>query len=309
MAKRLTLEEKIALIREIGENEITADKLLSLKNYLREKSNILVRKAAKVIEKREIRDFIPELQEAFARFMENPAKSDPNCLAKMAIIDTLYALDHTCLDLYISGSRHIQFEPVYGGRKDTADEMRGRCIQALVSFGFPYVMFEIARLLNDDCWLPRRAAANAASAVISVESELLLRMKIYAGDEESDVLGICFSGLINIAPERNIDFVASYLKDRDKNIAFLAALALGESHSEEAFIILEERYKLSFKIDEKKKLILPISLLRSEKAFDFLLTVIQDTASELSSEAVSAIEIYADSPARKARIDRILLKR
>jgi endonuclease V-like protein UPF0215 family len=68
MAKRLKLEEKVALIRELGKQEITTDSVVSLLETLNQKSNILVRTAAKVIEKCEVRDCIPEMQVAFLRF-------------------------------------------------------------------------------------------------------------------------------------------------------------------------------------------------------------------------------------------------
>lgn len=303
MAKRLTLEDKVESIREIGENEITYESISALNKALKNKSNILVRKAAKVIEKCEIRESIPELQKAFYRFMGNPVKTDPNCLAKMALIDALYALDCKCFDIYLKGSKHIQMEPVYGGRKDTADELRGRCIQALVSFGYSEAMLEITRLLYDDCVSPRRSAADSLSQIMSSESELLLRMKVYSGDNEPDVIGICFSGLIAIAPERNISFVASYLDNSDDDIVLLAALALGESRSDKAFEILEKKFNSYLLLKEKKRFIVPISLLRTEKAFEFLIRVIKEETGELNEEAYNAIQIYADSPERKEIID------
>jgi hypothetical protein len=238
--------------------------------------------------------------------LTDSVKNDPNCLAKLALIDALYALDTPCFEIYLQGSRHIQLEPVYGGKKDTADEMRGRCIQALVTLGYTKAMYEVVRLLNDDCISPRRAAADALSRVSSVEGELLLRMKVLSGDQESDIIGICLSGLINIAPERNIEFVASFLDADNLNIVFLAALALGESRSDKAFDILKEKYDSSLRTIDKKQYILPISLFRNEKAFDFLLKIIKETSGELAEEAISAIQLYADSPERKATIDKVI---
>ena len=110
---------------------------------------------------------------------------------------------------------------------------RSRELQALVMLSYADIFFVIVRLLNDEYAVLRKTAVDALGTMPSTESELLLRMKIYSGNSDSEVTGLCFSALINISPQRSLQFVADYLDDSDGDIAFLAALALGESHTQE----------------------------------------------------------------------------
>ena len=70
-----------------------------------------------------------DLLDAYDRFFVDPAKSDPQCLAKHALAQTLHSLDYGA-DVR-GGIGHVQLEPAWGGRADTAASLRGTCARAL----------------------------------------------------------------------------------------------------------------------------------------------------------------------------------
>ena len=288
-------DEKYEAIKQAGREELSSENIVLLKKALRDKNSVLVRAAAKVVREKSFKECVGELQEAFLHFLKVP-QDDTNCLAKAEIIDTLYLLDYPCFEIYLAASKYIQKEAVYIGTtvqmEDCADNMRARALQALVSFAYAGLFFVIVKFLNDECVIPRKAAVDALGILPSTESELLLRMKVHAGDKENEVLGLCFSALIAISPERSIKFVAKYLDDVDNDIAFLAALALGESCTMKAYDILTNKFTQSHTLQLKQQLILPISLLRIEKARQFLTDIADSGPPELRDDAKRAINEY-----------------
>jgi hypothetical protein len=79
----------------------------------------------------------------------NPVKSDPGCRAKVEIARALYELGEDPAAVFPRGVRHRQMEPVFGGREDTAAELRCVCALGLVRLQSPDALVELAELLAD----------------------------------------------------------------------------------------------------------------------------------------------------------------
>jgi hypothetical protein len=95
-----------------------------LRKALGNKNNFIAAKAADLIREFNLLDLTPDLLKAFNRFFENPEKSDPQCWAKNAISRGLAALELQEPEVFLRGMHHIQLEPVWGGRSDTAGTLR-----------------------------------------------------------------------------------------------------------------------------------------------------------------------------------------
>ena len=65
-----------------------------LRKALKDRSNYLVSKAAALAGELRLTALIPDLLHAFDRFMIDPAKTDPQCWAKNAIVKALKDLNH-----------------------------------------------------------------------------------------------------------------------------------------------------------------------------------------------------------------------
>src|SRR4029077_17848005 len=80
--------------------------------------------------------FEDALQQCFSRFEQNPAKSDPACRAKLAVLDALDHLEHPDPAPFLQGARLVQKEASWGPPVDTAGGVRARAIVALARIGF-----------------------------------------------------------------------------------------------------------------------------------------------------------------------------
>jgi HEAT repeat protein len=309
MAKRLTTEEKLTRLGEIGKNPLSEEGIQEIRKSLSSANNIIVAKAAKIVAKCHITELLPNLAEAFDRFIKKPAKTDKGCFAKTAIIQALDSLEYNESELFLQGIHYVQMEPVYGGQQDTAAELRGKCVFALARIEPPEVFFELTPLLTDSELQPRIAAVKALTYLVSEKSELLLRLKILTGDKAPQVLHECFAGLMSIEPSRSMDFVAKYLNSPDLLIAEGAALALGESREPQAFHILRNHWKDSINHEFQEMLLLPIALTRCDEAFEFLLDVIRHEYRDKAVGAVRALKVYDDNHDQRKRIYQTVLAR
>lgn len=307
--KRISTEEKLNRLRKLAKGSLSDDDKQEIRKFLASANNIVVAKTAQVVAERRITELIPQLVAAFDRFMKNPLKTDKGCLAKTAIVEALDKLEYQESDVFLRGIRHVQMEPVYGGHKDTAANLRARCALAFARIDYKEVFFELSTLLADPEIQPRIAAVRSFTCLVCETSELLLRLKILTGDEEPQVLSECFAGLMSIAPKRSLDFVAGFLNSSDLFIAEGAALALGESREAQAFEILRNSWEDSLNHEFKERLLLPIALTRSDEAFDFLIDVVRCEYRDYASAAVRALKAYADDNNRCRKIHQAVVSR
>src|SRR5437870_3465820 len=269
MAKSRTLEAKLARLKALRQEPQTPAARAELKKALADRSNYVASRAAEVVGEFGLRDLVPELLAAFDRFLVNPAKTDPQCLAKNAVAEALTKLGHDDADFYRKGMRHFQPEPVWGGQQDTAAHFRGTCAFGLVqsSCGDSLdVLTRLVDLLADPEKPARVDAARAAANYSRPEGIPLLRLKILTGDKDAEVAGACFAALLSLAPRESVEFVAGYLGSADADVALEAAAALGESKEPKAVEALKPCGEQHFDAEFKRSLLLSIGLSRQPAA-------------------------------------------
>src|SRR5580658_5381653 len=126
--------QALASLRAAAPSETAPDAAINpLRKALKDRSNYLVSKAAALAGELRLTALIPDLLGAFDRFMLDPAKADPQCWAKDAIVKALKDLNHDDPAVFLRGIEHVQMEAVWGGSKDTALTFRGACALALVA--------------------------------------------------------------------------------------------------------------------------------------------------------------------------------
>jgi HEAT repeat protein len=279
------LEDRIAALSDLRRDPDAPEARKELTRCLASKINLLAAKAARIVGDCKVDELKPQLVEAFDRFMRDPVTSDRRCEAKLAIVKTLEELEYPSYEPFLRGIRHVQMEPSFGPPVDTATELRALSAIGLVRTNYPDVGVELVTLLADKQRDARIGAARAIAYWSTGAGALLLRFKILTGDREPEVLGECFSGLLHIEPGRSLEFVAAYLDDEEVAIAEGAALALGESHREEALEILKRHVKPSIL---RPTVLLAIALLRNDAAVEYLRSLLPDR------EAAKALAIYED---------------
>ena len=154
-------------------------------------------KAARLAEDALLYELVPKMLDAYSRFLDKPLKTDPSCYAKKAIARALVALDCNDTEFYRRGLQYRQLEPVWGGTADTAVDVRTSCAMGLVASGYSRALVELTALLHDTDAAARVGAVRAIACGNPREAELLLRSKVLGGDAEPQVLGECFSGLLD----------------------------------------------------------------------------------------------------------------
>jgi HEAT repeat protein len=293
MPRRDPSEQAVARLEAVRANPRAEASLLELRGAVASKSGYVVARAAQIVREARLPELCDALVAAFERFMHEPAKSDPACLAKAAIARALYELEAREEQLFLRGIRHIQPEGTWGGTTDTAAELRGTCALALVRCNYRDVMSELADLLVD---AEPSARLMAARAVVYSENAgvgaPLLRMKILAGDRSPEVTGECLVGLLKLSPRKSIPFAARLLDSEDEELRDSAILALGESRQPEALDLLKQRYSEALGAARRRPLLMGIALTRLPPAIEFLIEVIAAADVAVATAAIEAMSIY-----------------
>ena len=203
-------------------------------------------------------------------------------------------------------------EPGWGGATDTAVDVRCACAMGLVGSGYSRAIPELTVLLNDPEWRARAGAARAISCGNPAQAEVLLRFKALAGDAEDEVVGECLTGLMSVAGDDNLAFVASFLDGDDgpgdsDGIRDQAAWALGSSRHPQAFESLHAAWD-GILVPEAFRLVLirAAALHRSEAAFDWLVSIIGTGTQAQAEAAAEALLVYDRNTALVKRVHAAL---
>ena len=306
MASRKKLQVGLAELEELRANPRSTAAIEKIRKALDGPSSHLAAAAARIVGEFEMDELEDCLVQAFGRFMDNPVKTDKGCVAKKAIAEALFQMRSHQEDLFLRGVRHVQMEPVYGGKEDTAAELRYVSAMGLVNTGYPDVMLELAHLLADNVLDARIGAVRAIAYARQDAGVPLLRFKALMGDEDARVIYESFRTLLDLSPEGSLSFVASFFDHQDPAVAESAALALGESRLPEALDVLVEGWDNTLDQDLRRFLLLAIAMLRYDKAINFLLSLIENKSQGIAQDAIAALEMYQDDEQVWGRVQAIV---
>jgi HEAT repeat protein len=307
--KKPSSEARLEQLGAVNNDPFAASSLKLLGDALADRSFAVVGRAAEIVARHQIGGLDDDLCNAFDRVMRGGGLADKGCTAKTAIANALYRLGAGPGELLLRGARHVQREPVWGGTADTAGNLRGLCGMALVAVGHPDALFELVRLLTDPEIEARRHAVRAVAATETTAGELLLRLKTGAAANDPEIRAECLAALMQMAPDRSLEFVADHLRDPVPAVRETAAIALGESHLPEALAVLTGACRTEPDLRARAALLLPIALVRTPESFAFLLEVLSDAPDTMARAAAEALRIYQHDDARAAQIRRAAAKR
>ncbi len=307
--KKNALEDQLSALHALRTAPITEDVLAQLRQALTSHNSHVVAAAAEIAGEAELADLEPDLVEAFAALMRNPAKTDPGCRAKTALANALRACECPAEAVFLQGVRHVQMEPVWGGQVDTAAPLRGACALGLVGMRSRHALLELAHLLADPESDARIAAARALTYSGDPASVPLLRFKVLTGDDHAAVLYECFLALLKLDMDTSLSFVAEYLKSPDLAIAESAALALGESRHESAFAVLRDAWEDTFDAERRRTLLLALATLRVEPALAYLLDIVRCEARVHADAALEALRMFQRDETVWRRVEKALAER
>jgi len=303
-------EKKLEILGTLDGGADRAAQSAALQPFVADKHFRVVSKAATLAGERSLVDLAPHLLTAYARFLQDPVKRDPNCIAKGAIARALVNLGCDDVDFYLAGICYRQPEPVWGGSADSAIDIRCSCALGLVNTRYSRAIQELTTLLNDSEARARGGAAHAISCGNPREAEAVLRLKVLVGDADAEVIGECFTGMMSIAPLECLPFVATHLSSDSQGIRDYAALALGESRNPRVIEYLRAAWDASGPCGEFPiVLIRAAALNRTEAAFDWLIAIIETGASRHADAAVEALSVYERNTKLSERVKQALENR
>ncbi len=300
MAKSVKLEQALAELDAIRDDPQSDRATQVLRQSLKSKPAIVVANSAKLIGDQELRDLVPDLVAAFPRFVADGVKQDPGCFAKFRIAEALYKLEIPSEEIFLTGIRYVQLEPVWGGSEDTACSLRNVSALGLVNSSYGDVMIELADLLADREATVRSGAIRAIAVSGQLAALPLLRYKAQVGDAELAVMADCWATLLEMDADRSLPLVRKHLVDPTfDNLALceMAALAIGEAKVVGGFVILEAFWQrirtrqLQF-AELNRSVLLAIAMLRSPEAIKFLKGMLREQPVPEAIAALEALRIY-----------------
>lgn len=287
MPGKKAFEQQIANLDSLRQAD-ASEQVRGLQKALANRNNFIVGKAADLVREFKLTQLTDALTASFERFVQNPEKTDPQCWAKNAIARTLAAFEYQEADFFLRGMRHIQMEPVWGGKSDTAGTLRATCALALVqcrSLAETDLLAHLIDLVADKDKAVRLEIIRAIEQVGSPAASQLLRLRAVLGSDEPEVLGACYGGILRLEGVRAIPWVAGFLASAD-DTAGEAALAIAATHSPEGFNTLRERFGNAKDPWWRSVLLSAMALTRLDSAMAFLL----DRVRTESLDAEGAIE-------------------
>lgn len=298
--------DRLAILR----NEAASPTVVQeVRAFLKNRSNLVIAKAAKVAGKAPMMQLVPDLVEAFERLMKDPAKLDKGCAALTGITDALYEMDYVEPEIYLRGIHHVQMEGAYGPPVDAAAKLRAASALGLARTRYPHALDEIVTLLVDAWPQARVGAVRALTTNGGQAGALLLKLKILIGESEPDVLAECFSGLLATAPETSLELIAGYADSEDLAVAEAALLALGSSRLPGALKELAERWRRTAAGPLRKTLLVAIAMIRSDAAIEFLLSLLPDCSTQTAKDLITALAMFRDNEKVRTRVEAAISHR
>lgn len=275
----------------------------ALRAALRDPSEHVVARAAGLSGERELAELEDDLVAAFGRLMRDPLEHDRGCVGKAAVVEALVRTGSERTETYLEAAGHVQREPVFGGRVDTAAGLRAAAAMGLVRSAHPRAYEILADLLADPEEAARIGAAEAAAHGAPHVVSPLLRLRALMGHPEARVAGACFGALLEVEGERGLEFVARFLDATSPELQEAAALALGESRLEGAYPLLcRWRDHASFR-DADRVAFLALALLRSEAALSHLVEMVRTGKPAVARQALAALGPLLERDALRAQVD------
>ena len=292
MAKNDPIERALNRLSELRHAELSDTMTRELREFLRNRSNLVVAKAAVVVRELSLVALLPDLVAAFSKFIADAPRLDKRCAALTAIASALYELDYVEPEPYLAGIEHVQLEGSYGPPVDEAAKLRAVSALGLLRTRHADRSSEVLQLLVDREPAARIGAIRALGVNGGEAGVLLLRLKVLTGDTEPAVMAECFSALLAASADKSVKFVAKYIDSDNEATAEAAMLALGESRLPAAYSVLQEKWNRTILMPAKRVLLAAMAVSKLEDAIAFLVSLVESANAQTAVAAVEALCIY-----------------
>jgi hypothetical protein len=281
---KTSVEDEQRALAQVAAEPRTVAARAALITALESKRAPVVARAAKLIQEHAIADLEAEMSVAIERFLRDPARSDPNCHARLALLD---ALDH---------AESQDAEPFLRALRTAAPEsplvtgsMRSRCALALARIGHTDLPVVAGQLLADPQASVRHAALDALAHRGDPAGAGLAMFKLRAGDDDRLVTLAAASALLALAPTWALHELRTHLERGTDSQQQLAAMALGQSRRDEALTLLLEALDRTAIAEDRAPLLTGIGMHRSDRALEAMIAVIRGRGESEARQAIQAL--------------------
>jgi hypothetical protein len=321
MAKRMTTENQLALVRELRSTEASPMAIARLEELFKSPSvhGMAVKSAAELAEKWDAKSLGPAMGMAAEALSPDTLggdanKRDPGCEGKDAVLRALVSWDADLPALFVKAAQWHQSAPVMNGSRDVAAECRGLAALGIVqtrggALGTDGAIMLVIDLLADEEPATRVRAAQALGMWRGPEALPVLRLKAHVRDEVAEVLGEVLASILRHDSRAQLEFVARFLDDEDQHVIEAAAVALGESRQPAALAHLTTAWDRNAREIIRTSILMAIALLRSEESLAWLLAHIAGAKPSTAGEMLQALRIYRGDERIVARIGEAAEKR
>jgi hypothetical protein len=242
------------------------------------------------------------LRSIWPRFTDQGAKTDPGCRAKEAGLTALDTLEILEPEPFLAAVRHHQYEPVAGGRADTAGGVRVRGQFALFRLIHPDAALWAGRLMADADPQVRAAVARGLGVYGDRTSSALLVHKLGVGDDDPVVLAECAASLLRVAEDFALGMLASLLDGNDGVLRETAAVTLAQGNRADAISVLLSWLEDAAFDHDVSLGIRALGLSRLESARGYLLDLVENGSPARARAAVEALAVHHYDETLLARV-------
>lgn len=232
---------------------------------------------------------------AFERLCADGLKADPGCLGRMALLEGLLALDWPGPEPWWSGLHLVQWEPVWGGRVDTAAGLRGLCALGLLRSADARAPLALAILLADRECEARQGAVRALREAPESWALPLLAHRAVMGVEELDAQLDLLHGLLEREQAQAFQLVAAQLQSESESSREAAAIALGERGGPEGAGLLWDFLDHNLLPQERRAAWIGLALSRCAEGREALLDQIATMPAVRRREVAEALSGLRDA--------------
>lgn len=282
-----------------------------LRKALADKNNFYVGKVARRAAALEATELTDALIAAFERLLEGGAEADPKCWGKTGLLTALYDLGHRDPAIYQRAFRCVQWENVWGGKEDSATELRAQAALALVDCDLDPIQLLRALLpgLSDKASSVRIETIRALARLGRWEAELLIRQKALTGDAHPEVLGEAYSAILDLDQQGAVAFVVEMLDRDDEPTQLEAAASLAQSRHQEAFDAIVGFWDRILTEEMRRTIVIALGGSPLEAAREFLLNLLKQDEIETAIWAVTALGASRHREGLRAMIAEIVDQR
>lgn len=291
-SRATNIDSKIELLKEIRQGVVSPDAEKTIAESLKDSNWLVVSEACEAVTQLGLRSLEQAVRAVWPRFVENAAKRDPGCRAKLAALKALDYMELIDEEPFLIAIRYRQFEPALGCRVDTAGLTRVRALLALLRMVHSQASHYAGELMADPDAQVRAGAAQAIGHYANPSSIALLTYKLRASDDDPAVLLESALALMSTDPQFGLGILVPMLSGTDDVNRETAAMALGQCRNPEATQALLDWSSDGATDGDHYLAIRALGLSRDEQARLHLLEIVESGPNARARAAVEALAIH-----------------